>query len=249
MIISSVKFTDELLLAVSTFWPREWHWENYANVLEKAPFALYFFNTIVATVAIMVLQIVIGIFAAYGFAKGSFWGKDFLFVLVLGALMVPIQITFIPIYVMISKAGWINTFAGLIIPEAVSAYFIFMLRQNFMSVDNSYLEAARVDGMGRIGVIFRILVPMCKPAIITVSIITFINGWNSYFWPKMVTTNPTRRTIALGIAELRKAYAGTEIMNFNEIMAGSLMSIVPVIILFLFCQKYILTGFSKAAIK
>ena len=249
MFISSFKSTEELLLSVPTFWPREWHFENYTNVLQKAPFGLYFYNTILTTLAIMMLQTVIGIFAAYGFAKGNFWGKDFLFILVLGALMIPIQVTFIPIYTMVSKFGWINTFTGLIVPEAVSAYFIFMLRQNFMSVDNSYLEAARVDGMGRIGVIFRILVPMCKPAIVTVSVITFINGWNSYFWPKMVTTKPLRRTIALGVAELRKAYAGTEIMNFNEIMAGSLMSIIPVIILFLVCQKYILTGFSKAAMK
>lgn len=249
MFISSFKSTEELLLAVPTFWPKEWHFENYPLVLEKAPFALYIFNTLVATIGIMSLQTIIGIFAAYGFAKGNFWGKNALFVLVLGALMIPIQITFVPIYVMVSKLGWVNSFAGLIIPEAASAYFIFMLRQNFMAVDNSYLEAAKVDGMGRVGVIFRILVPMCKPAIITVSVITFINGWNSYFWPKIVTTNPSRRTIALGIAELRKAYAGTEIMNFNQIMAGSLMSIIPVIILFLVCQKHILTGFSKAAMK
>lgn len=249
MFISSFKSTEEMLLAVPTFWPREWHFENYTNVMQKAPFGRYFFNTIVVTLSTMLLQTIVGIFAAYGFAKGNFWGKDLLFVLVLGALMIPIQVTFIPIYTMVSKLGWINTFAGLIVPDAVSAYFIFMLRQNFMSVDNSYLEAARVDGMGRIGTIFRILVPMCKPAIVTVLVITFINGWNSYFWPKMVTTKPLRRTIALGVAELRKAYAGTEIMNFNEIMAGSLMSIVPVIILFLLCQKYILTGFSKNAMK
>ena len=170
-------------------------------------------------------------------------------VVVLGALMFPVRITFIPIYVMVSKLGWVNTFSGLIVPEAVSAYFIFMLRQNFMSVDSSYLEAAQVDGMGRLGIIFRILVPMCKPAIVTVSVITFINGWNAYFWPKIITTNTSRRTIALGIAELRKAFAGMEIMNFNQIMAGSVMTILPIVVLFLVCQKYILTGFSKAAMK
>lgn len=163
--------------------------------------------------------------------------------------MIPIQVTFVPIYVMVSKLDWINTFAALIIPNAISAYFIFMLRQSFKAVDKSYIEAARVDGMGRIGVIFNVLVPMCKPTIITVTIITFINGWNSYFWPKMVTTNPTRRTLAQGIHELRRSYAGLETANYNQIMAGAVMSLVPIIVLFTVLQKYILSGVSKAAMK
>ena len=137
-----------------------------------------------------------------------------LFIVVLGALMVPLQVTFVPIYVLISKLGWMNSFPGLIIPHLVSAYFIFMLRQNFMSVDNSYLEAGMLDGMGRIQSIIYVLCPMCKPTLITVSIITFINGWNSYFWPKMITTSDFRRTIAVGInhgsgsTELQRNHGG-----------------------------------------
>ena len=149
MLISSFKSSEELLRLVPTLWPREFRWNNYGDALKMAPFGLYFYNTIVMTLGIMFLQLTIGIFAAYGFAKGEFWGRDALFVLVLGALMVPIQITFVPTYVMISKLQWINTFKALIIPNAVSAYFIFMLRQSFKSIDNSYVEAARVDGMGR----------------------------------------------------------------------------------------------------
>lgn len=159
MLISSVKSSEELLAPVPTFWPKEWHFENYLNVLKKAPFGLYYFNTIVSTAGIMALQLGIGIFAAYGFAKGDFKGKNVLFLVVLGALMIPIQVTFVPIYVMCARMQWINTFWALIIPNAVSAYFIFMLRQTFMSVDNSYLEAAKVDGMGRIGIIFPDSVP------------------------------------------------------------------------------------------
>ncbi len=249
MIISSLKTSEELLQAVPTLWPNEFQWNNYLDALEMAPFGLYFYNTIVMTVGIMVLELLVASFAAYGFAKGRFWGKDVLFVLVLGALMIPIQVTFVPTYVMVARLGWINTFQGLILPQAVSAYFIFMLRQTFMSVDNSYVEAAKIDGMGRIGTIFYILMPMCKPTIITVSIITFINGWNSYFWPKMVTTNQTRRTIAQGVYELRRSYAGLETMNQNQIMAGAVMAIIPIVILFLILQKYILTGVSKVSMK
>lgn len=249
MIISSLKTSEELLLAVPTLWPKTFQFSNYSDVLKMAPFGLYIFNTLVMTIGRMSLQLIIGIFAAYGFAKGKFRGKNFFFIVVLGALMIPIQVTFVPIYVMLAKFNWLNTFAGLIIPEAVSAYFIFMLRQAFMSVDESYLEAARVDGMGRIGIIFKILVPMCKPTIITVSIITFINGWNSYFWPKMVTTKQSMRTIAQGVYELKRSYAGLETMNYNQIMAGAVIAILPIIVLFVILQKYILTGISKASLK
>lgn len=249
MFISSVKSADELLLPVPTFWPKEWHFENYSDVMKIAPFGAYYFNTIVMTIGIMVLQLGTGVFAAYGFSKGDFKGKNFLFLVVLGGLMIPIQVTFVPIYVLCARMGWINTFAGLIIPNAVSAYFIFMLRQTFMSVDNSYLEAARVDGMGRIGIIFRILCPMCKPTLMTVTIITFIDGWNSYFWPKIVTTNETRRTISIGVTMLRNTFAGMQTSNNHQVMAGAVIAVVPIILVFAVLQKYLLTGFSKAAMK
>lgn len=249
MIITSLKTSDELLLAVPTLWPKEFQWSNYTEALKMAPFGLYIFNTIIMTIGIMFLQLSIGIFAAYGFAKGRFKGRNIIFLIVLGALMIPIQVTFVPIYVMVANLNWINSFKGLIVPQAVSAYTIFMLRQTFMSVDNSYLEAARVDGMGRIGIIFKILVPMCKPTIITVGIITFISGWNSYFWPKMVTTNQARRTLAQGVYELKRSYAGLETMNYNQIMAGAVMAIIPIVIVFILLQKYILSGVSKVAMK
>ena len=249
MIITSLKSSEELLRPVPTLWPAQFHWHNYIDALHMAPFGKYFLNTIVMTVGIMGLQLVIGSFAAYGFSKGKFPGRDALFIAVLGALMIPIQVTFVPIYVMVARLHWINTFAGLIVPNAVSAYMIFMLRQTFMAVDDSFMEAAKLEGMGRIGLIFKILVPMCKPTMMTVGIITFIDSWNSYFWPKMVTTTPVRRTIAQGVYELKRSYAGLETMNQNQIMAGAVMAVVPIIILFVVLQKYLLSGMSKAAMK
>jgi len=249
MIVSSFKTSDELLQAVPTLWPKVFNWQNYPNALKMAPFGKYFFNTIVMTAGIMVFQMLVGILAAYGFSKGKFRFKNTLFIVVLGALMVPIQVTFVPIYVMMARLDWINTFKALIIPEAVSAYNIFMLRQAFMSVDNSYCEAAKVDGMGRLGIIFKILTPMCKPTLITMGLLTFIGGWNSYFWPKMVTSRPEMRTIAIGVYELKRSFAGLETMNTNEIMAGAFMAILPIVVIFMMAQKYLLTGFSKAAMK
>lgn len=249
MIISSFKATDELLLPTPSLWPETWVLENYPNILRRAPFGLYFFNTLVSTFFIMLFQMSIGILAAYGFSKGEFRLKNTLFIVVLGALMIPIQVTFVPIYVLVAKLGWLNSFPGLIIPNMVSAYFIFMLRQSFMSVDNSYLDAGKVDGMGRIGSIVHILMPMCKPTLITVSIITFIGGWNSYFWPKIITTNDSRRTLAVGINYIRQTFAGVEISNYNEIMAAAMLAILPIVVLFLVLQRFIMTGLSKASMK
>lgn len=249
MIISSFKTSTELLAPVPTLWPSNFIWENYPNVLNRAPFVRYLINTLITTIAIMCGELTIGVLAAYGFSKGNFRGKEVMFVLVLGALMVPIQVTFVPIYVMLARLNSIDTYLGVILPNLVSAYFIFMLRQNFMAVDNSYIEAGKVDGMGRFGTIIHVLCPMCKPTLITVSIISFINGWNSYFWPKMVTKTEASRTIAVGVQQLKNTFAGQEVSNYNEIMAGAVMAIVPIIFLFLVLQKYIMTGMSKAAMK
>ena len=249
MVISSLKTSDELLRAVPTLWPNRFIWDNYPNVLKKAPFDRYLLNTLVTTVIMMLGELTIGVMAAYGFSKGEFKGKNLLFMLVLGALMVPIQVTFVPIYVTISRLNAIDTWAGVVLPNMVSAYFIFMLRQNFMAVDNSYIEAGKIDGMGRFGTIIHVLCPMCKPTLITVSIISFINGWNSYFWPKMVTQSEASRTIAVGVQRLKETYAGQYVSNFNEIMAGAVMAIIPIVLLFLILQKYIMTGMSKAAMK
>lgn len=218
-------------------------------MLKKGNFARYYFNTAVMTAGILIGQVVTGIFAGYGFSKGKFKGQNFCFIIVLGALMIPLQVTFIPIYIMMANWGMSDTFLGLILPEAVSPYYIFMLRQTFMAIDDSYIEAARIDGLGRVGIITKILVPMCRSTLFTVTLVTFTNGWNAYFWPKIIAKGEKRRVLTVGLAYLKNTFAGAESMNNHEIMAGAVMAVVPVIILFFIFQKYMLTGYSKAAMK
>ena len=249
MVVSSVKSQEEILLAVPTLWPKEFHFENYINVLNRGNFVKYYYNTIVMTAGILICQVTTGVFAAYGFSKGKFKGKNLLFMVVLGALMIPIQVTFIPIYIVMANKGFSDTFLGLILPVAVSPYFIFMLRQNFMAIDDSYVEAARIDGLGRIGIITKILAPMCKSALFTVVLVTFTDGWNSYFWPKIIARGEARRVLTIGLAQLQNTFAGQETMNNHEVMAGAVLAVVPVIILFFIFQKYMLTGYSKATMK
>ena len=234
-----------------TLVPSSHLWENWKNLRNGTlPVWNGMFNSLIVTTACTIIQVITGVMAAYAFSKGQFAGRDLLFTLILGALMVPMQVTFIPTYIMVSRLGWMNTYIGLVLPEAVSAYFIFMLRQNFKAVDESYLDAARVDGMGKLGVIFRIMVPMCKPTLVTMVLMSFIGGWNTYFWPSIIANDSVNvRVLTLGLMHLKQSFSGESIRNYHEIMAGALISILPVLVMFAIFQKQMLSGYTKAAMK
>lgn len=249
MLATSFKSAEEVQRVIPTLFPHSFHPENYLNVLTRANFLHYYWNTIVMTAGILILQVGTGTLAAYGFACGSFKGREVLFYVVLGALMVPLQVTFIPIYIMCANWGLADTFLGLILPEAVSAYYIFMLRNSFLAIDQSYIDAGRIDGLGRLGTILHVLFPMSKSTVFTVTLVTFSNGWNAYFWPKIIAKNEVRRVLTVGLAQLKNTFAGQSVSNYHEIMAGAVLAIVPLIILFLIFQKYMMTGYSKAAMK
>ena len=245
MIVSSFKTSDELLLPTPTLWPENWYFQNYPNVLNRAPFGLYLYNTVVSTFFIMIFQLGIGILAAYGFSKGEFKGKNGLFLVVLGALMVPIQVTFVPIYVMISKLGWINTFAGLIVPNLVSAYFIFMLRQTFMGVDNSYLEAGKVDGCSDIGVFCHITVPLARPIMTTVALLVFANCWNEFLWANTFLTIDSTRTVATRFYNFVSEYS----QNTAHIFTAGVISLAPIALLYLTLQDNFIEGITAGGVK
>ena len=173
MLATSFKSAEEVQRVIPTLFPHSFHPENYLNVLTRANFLHYYWNTIVMTAGILILQVGTGTLAAYGFACGSFKGREALFYVVLGALMVPLQVTFIPIYIMCANWGLADTFLGLILPEAVSAYYIFMLRNSFLAIDQSYIDAGRIDGLGRFGTILHVLFPMSKSTVFTVTLVTF----------------------------------------------------------------------------
>ena len=219
MIATSFKSAEEVQLVIPTLFPHEFHPENYLNVLQKANFMKYYWNTIVMTAGILLLQVGTGVLAAYGFAVGRFKGRNALFYVVLGALMIPLQVTFIPIYIMCAK--W-----------------------NLCDID-----AGRIDGLSRLGTIWYVLVSMSKATIFTVTLVTFTNGWNAYFWPKIIAKNEVRRVLTVGLAQLKNTFAGQAVSNYHEIMAGAVLAIIPVVILFLIFQKYMMTGYSKAAMK
>lgn len=249
MLVSSLKTQSEMRLAVPTLWPETFAWENYAEAFRIIPYARYFLNTLIMAVGSIFLQINVALWAAYAFAKGNFWGRDILFLLVLAALIVPDQVTFIPIYVMMSNLNWLDTFLALIIPNGASAFGIFLLRQAFKSLNNDVLEAARVDGAGRFALIYRMLLPMALPSIITLVVLIFISSWNSYFWPLIMTNTSEMRVLTIGIAFLRDSIAGDEAMYFHIIMAASVMAIMPIIIVYSLMQKHIVAAMANSTFK
>ena len=249
MVITAFKTAEELTLAVPTFWPRQFMWENFMHVFKTIPFTQYSINTIIQTVGIVVLQINIGLMAAYAFAKGNFIGRDKLFLLILAALIVPDQVTFVPVYVLLSKLGWINTYYALIIPNAASAYGIFLLRQMFKSINNDVIEAAKMDGANRMQILYRLLTPMAMPTVTTVLLLSFIGSWNSYFWPLIMTNSDKMRVLTLGIAKMRDSIAGNEAIMFHQLMAASVIVIIPIVIVFVFAQKHIIAAMSNSTFK
>nr|WP_120464911.1 carbohydrate ABC transporter permease [Paenibacillus aceti] len=249
LLISSFKTQAEMRLAVPTLWPQSFHWSNYAEAFRIIPYARFFTNTLVMSVGIVILQLNIALMAAFAFAKGRFWGKEVLFFLVLAALIVPDQVTFVPVYVMMSKLHWLDTFWALIVPSGASAYGIFLLRQAFKSLNNDVLEAARVDGAGRFTMLYRILLPMAKPTVVTLGVLTFISSWNSYFWPLIMTNTNNMRVLSVGIAMLRDSIAGDEAMYFHIIMAASVMAIIPIVLVFTVMQKHIVSAMTNSTFK
>lgn len=249
MLSTALKSESEVMGSRLVFWPSVLHFENFKYVIDKFPFFRYMLNTAVVTLMQMASELVLGIMAAYAFSKGKFHGKHFLFLIVLGAMMIPLQVTFIPLYIVVARVGLMNSYWGVWIAGCVSSYTIFLLRQAFMTIDDSYIEAAHVDGMGKMGTIFKIMVPMCKPTVITVALTAFMNGWNNYFWPKVITKEQNMYMLTVGIQKLRTSYGGEITNNYHQIMAGVLLSVIPVFIVFAIFQKHMLSGFTKAAMK
>lgn len=250
MIVTSLQPGEVLLGSSPDLLPKGFEWRNYLTAWTRVPLGRYIWNTVVVTFISMTIKIVGGVLAAYAFANGKFRGRDILFYIVLGAMMVPHQITFVPMYVLCSRLGWVNTYAGLVLPSIVAPQFIFMLRQSFRSVDQSYIEAGKIDGLGTLGTIWNVMIPMCKASLITMSLTTFVGEWNSYFWPKIITQTDSVRVITVGLVHLRESWQGTELWaHTNVTMAGAVITMIPAIVLFILFQKYMLTGYAKTAMK
>ena len=245
MISTSLKPDNEVLLMPPKWIPSALQWKNYVDAFKAVPFFTYLKNSIVVTVAITSCELITTILAAFAFAQLEFKGKNLLFMLLVATMMVPGEILTIPNFVTLARLGWIDSYKAMVAPWATSVFSIFLLRQQFASIPQSYYKAARMDGCTDLRYLFTVMVPMSRPTIVSVALLKIINSWNSYLWPLISTNSREMRTLPVGLAYF-STEAGTD---YNTLMAFSLMIITPTILVYLFTQKYIIQGVSKTGLK
>jgi len=244
MIATSLKDMKEIMTYPPTFIPKEWHWENYLITLQKGPFLQYTLNTLFITVFVVIGNVVANSFIAYGFAKIHFKGRNVLFACVLATMMIPGFVTLVPQYVIYAKLGWLNTYLPLILPAFFgSAFNIFLLRQFFLTIPNELIEAAKIDGANHLYIWWKIFIPLAKPAIATVAIFSFNGAWNDFLGPLLYINDESLYTLQLGL----QIFKGQNDTQWNFLMAGSLMVLLPVITLFFFFQRYFIEGMNLTA--
>ena len=246
MLVTSLKDLPGVTQFPPALWPSPPHWENYATAWQSAPFLRYFVNSVVQTAAILVCQVFFGCLAAYAFSKLTFPGRDLCFVAVIACLIVPPQVRFVPLYLLLSRVGLVDTYAALVLPYAVSALGTFLIREAFMQISDDVVDAARVDGAGVFTLIFRIMAPIARPAIAAFSLFSVVYHWNDFFWPLVMTTTEHVRTLPVGVAMLREEGTGA---RWHIIMAGSMFVIAPVLVVFAVAQRHIIRAFTFASLK
>jgi sn-glycerol 3-phosphate transport system permease protein len=246
MLSTSLKDLPGVTQFPPTLLPRPPQWDNYAKAWNSGPFLRYAVNNTVVTVGILALQLVLGCLAAYGFSKVRFRGRDACFLVVIACLIVPPQVRFVPLYMLFSKVGLLNTYASLILPYAVSALGTFLIREAFLQVSDDILDAARVDGAGLFTLIFRIMAPIARPAIVAFSLFSVVYHWNDFFWPLVMTTSEAVRTLPVGVAMLREEGTGA---RWHIIMAGSMFVVAPVLVVFAVAQRHIIRAFTFTSLK
>lgn len=243
---TSLKPLDEVYAFPPNWLPRHPQWVNYAKAWVAAPFARYALNSVLVTLTIIALQTVLASLSAYAFSKLRFSGRDAFFLLFLATMMVPAQVIVVPVFIMLSKASMLNSYSALILPFAASAFGTFLLRQSFLEIPDDLVDAARIDGAGDISIIRNIMIPMSKPSYLSFILLTFTWRWNDYFWPLIMTSSPEMRTLPVGLVFLRTSEGSIE---WNVVMAASVFVILPVLLLFLFFQRYFVEGVMSSGLK
>lgn len=248
MLATSMKtFADYTSELVPAFFPTHLTFENYIEALTAVPLVKYMLNTILFATATTAIMLITVIFAAFAFARLEFYGKNIVFTIYLATMMIPMELFTITNYATIVNLNLRNTFIGLIFPSVMSVFYIYLLRQNFMQVTDSLYWAAKVDGTSDFKYLFKVLVPIAKPTLISIAILKFIECWNSYVWPRLITTDDNYNLVSNGIQVLRTSGFGRE--NIPAMMAAVVMISIPLLVIFIIFRKQIMSGVSKSGIK
>lgn len=245
MIITAFKTPEQVTQMPPAWWPSSFLLDNFVYVLESGEFYRYIYNSMFVTIVSVSLTVLVTILTAFAFSRLKFPGRDIIFSLFLGFMMVPFELLAITNYTTIVKLHQIDTYQALIVPYVANILYIFILRNFFLEIPDSLYHAARVDGSSNAKYLWRIMVPIAKPAIITIVLLNSIDSWNSFLWPMLVTNESKMRTVTVGLTSFVQA-AG---IRYERLMAAAFVVIIPMVILFFFARKYIVTAVAQGGIK
>ncbi|MEA2914119.1 MAG: multiple sugar transport system permease protein [Bradyrhizobium sp.] len=245
MAFSSFQAGDKMFDLTAGWIPREWHLENYPSALARANFPLYFLNSAVIAIVVTASNALFCVLAGYGLAKFRFPGDRYVLLIILSTLMLPIEVTLVPTFLIVHQFDWINTYEGIAAPFLVDAFGIFLIRQSMISIPIDYIEAARMDGAGELRILWRIIVPQCWPAIAVLTIFSFRESWDQFIWPLTVVSNDEMRTYPLGLVIFNEDYGTPP----TEQMAIAVLATIPIFVIFLLLQRAINKGFGLSGLK
>ncbi len=247
MLNSSLKSLDEYRMSVPTFWPKQVLFSNYSTAFTTANLGRLFLNTLYVGLVSTILSLVITVLSAFAFARLEFKGKNILFAGLLATMMIPGELFTITNYITVSNLGWKNTYTVLIVPFLVSVFYIYLLRQNFLQIPNELYLAAKVDGTSDIKYLWKVMIPLSLPTLISITILKMMGAWNSYIWPRLVANDEAHQLITNG---LRNAFTETTgDVNYPVQMAAVAIVSLPLFLVFIFLRKYIMKGVSRSGIK
>lgn len=246
IVLASFKTPGDIYVNPATYWPDPPTVDNYVTVHTDLAFSTYLRNSVIITVFLSTIKIALGVTSAYALALLRFPGRNFIFLLVIASLMVPNQITVISNYALIASLGLRNTFLGIILPLAGTAFGTFLMRNHFLSLPTEVIEAARMDGAGPVKLLFRVVLPMSWPTLSAFALITIVNDWNEYLWPFLMSDDERTAPIQIGLTFLQNNEGLT---NWGPVMAGTVLAVIPVLIVFLILQKNMIKGLTSGAVK
>ncbi len=246
MVLGSFKTQGELLRVPPTWWPAQPTTQNYDDLFSKANFPRYFLNSTIVALVVTAGNLTFCSMIGYALAKLRFKGRNAVFLLVMATLMIPGMVTFVPLFVLVTNAGLANSYPGLILPFLVSPFGVFLMRQFFSSLPDDLMDAGRVDGSGELGIFARIMLPLTRPALATLGILTFLGSWNNFLWPLVIAQTEDKYTLPVALALYS---TGQNAQNFGLLMAGAVVVVLPVLVMFLAFQRHVTKGIAITGLK
>jgi alpha-1,4-digalacturonate transport system permease protein len=245
IILSSFKSLSEIYRSPPTFLPERWIFTNYTEAIAQFRFLRYLWNSILVTLSATLITLIINSMAAFALSKYQFPGRSIIFILMLATLMIPIRVIMLPVYLMVARLGMANTLLGIIIPPAATPTGVFILRQYMLTISDEMIDAAKIDGAGHFSIYWKIMLPLCTPALAVVTVFSVMWRWNDFLWPLIVINREKLFTLQLALARFR----GELVTDWNYVLAMTVLSIIPIVAVFAGMQKYLIQGIASTGLK